>query len=167
MKKRLSLVLLIYCCLSSFSQKPQFDDSLDIDPLYENFSNKQLDTTYGFNLVDGEVIWQNIFSTDKSAKEISEYFTRVRKFDIVENDSATIYGKVERQNINYEKLGFKRMSVAMFVNCPTSYKIIIDIKNERYRVTISEVVFAATMGLTAISPNSNSLITLAELCYNH
>lgn len=165
MKNLPTFIILITCCLSSFAQNRQSDNMLD--PIYATQA-LETDTTYSFKIVDGEVIWQYVFETDKTASEITNYFQKAMVFNISNVDSTALYGNVERQNINYEKLGFRRMNVALYINNPISYSVVVNIKDKRYRVTIFKVVFASNtnISLYGVSTNSNTQYTLTEMSYN-
>lgn len=116
------------------------------------------------------MIWQYVYDTDKSESDIVNYFKDSRLFDITNISDNRIYGTVDNKPIEYRKYGFSSMSTPMYIsgsNC--SYNVSIDIKEKRYRVTVSQIMFQSTTDYNSkyISTNSNSKTSLNVYAYNY
>lgn len=155
MKKLLLVILSVFCLTMTFAQ--------------DEIISAITDDNYNFKIVDGDVIWQFVYETDKSQNEIIEYFKRSNTFKVVSADSTNVKGYVDRKSLDFQKCGYSRMELAIYINNPISYTVNISVKDNRYRVTIHNVVFASTtnMSFGGVSTNSNSQYTLTEMSYNH
>lgn len=152
-------------CIASFAQ---WDDDV-----YKSRKERTKDTVfdefYNFKILNESVVWQFVYQVDKTEKGIIKYFKDSKLFRVDDMDSVSINGSVDNKPIEYQKYKFSSMGTPMYIsNSNCSYNISIDVKDGRYRVTISRVMFASTinMSMNGISTNSNQLSSLNEYAYN-
>lgn len=163
--QKLLLIIIVSCLSLATSAQWRDEDLLPHKERPEKSSSEAL----GFKLINGGIIWQYVYETDKSKDEIVKSFKDSKLFQIEDMDSVTINGAVNNKPIEYRKYKFSSGSIPMFIpNSNCSYIVKIDVKDNRYRVTISQVIFNLTINLTMkyISSNSNRLMSLNEIAYN-
>jgi hypothetical protein len=112
--------------------------------LFCNLSNGQLDTLHQFNISENFTVkYQAIFSTKDSLdiKSLYKYIkskSNLSKINIQEN---TISGKITDMRINYEKYGGKYMTTLIILNHDLNADFTLELKANRYRLTIKNMVF--------------------------
>ena len=107
---------------------------------------------FNFKLNDNKIIWQKVFETKE--KDLQNTFrkkviTNIKLENLQEIDNIISFSVVE-DKIDYKKYGGKWGTTAIFVQYPNNYLVVINFKNQKYRVTIktislvSEVQYMAT-----------------------
>lgn len=134
-----------------------------------------LNDTNNFKIQNDKVIWQYVYETELAENDIVDFFKKSRLFEIQEIKDKLILGTVVEKPIDYKRYGFKSMNVPIYIRDGRfDYNLIIEIKNGRYRVTISDIYcidgLNLTMNLgggisTATTPNTKS--PLEEYVYNY
>ena len=97
-----------------------------------------------FYLENGKVYWEHIYDApDKGIDQLKNYFEKesvqsLNKSNIqfIENSLSFV---VNNDVVDYKKYGGTNMGTAIFVNFPMDYVVIIEFKNEKYKVTIKEI----------------------------
>lgn len=149
--KKLFTILLILVPFICPAQEAEFDDM------------------YNFKMVNNGTVWQYVYKTDKPDSEILKYFVDAKLFQIDCFDSTKITGIVIEKPLEYQKYKFTSMGTPIFIsNSNCSYNIDIEVKDSRYRVTISQVMFALTfnMKLSYLSTNDNQKVSLDLYSYD-
>lgn len=146
MNKRLLLLLaFISLSLTSSAQEPKSDDN------------------YNFKIQNGSVVWQYVYNTNKTAKDVVSYFSQFGIFDINQANDTTIIGKVRDRPIDAKSYGFSTGLTPMYlIVCKYSCNVLINIKDKRYRVTLTNVSF----DYFSVVVSSTVTTTLDEVAYN-
>jgi hypothetical protein len=112
-----------------------------------------------FNLFEQKVYWEHIYNVPgKNTEELTKYFQKEvlqsltnSNLQIIDNSlSFTVNNDV----VDYKKYGGTSMGTAMFVSYPMNYVVIVDFKDEKYKITIKEITITEniiTLGGTMIS----------------
>ncbi len=104
-----------------------------------SFASAQEKDAYYFSTKDGDVIWQKVYPTSLSTKEVFDAIkTSGNLFDITETDQVLTGNLVERV-AEYSSLGYKRGNVPIFVNHLLGGFVKVEMRDGRYRVTISKM----------------------------
>jgi len=103
---------------------------------------KQLDTD--FFLENGKVYWQHVYDVPgKNSDELIKYFQKEVminiKQDNFQNIDNTISFTVNDDKINFKKYGGTTMGSILFIQDYYKYLVVIDFKEEKYRVTVKEI----------------------------
>jgi len=110
---------------------------------FSSFAQIKLPET-NFYLENGKVYWQHIYEVPgKNTDDLIKYFEKEvminikqDNFQIIDN---TISFTINDDKINYKKYGGTSMGVVMFIRDYYKYLVVIDFKEEKYRVTIKEI----------------------------
>ena len=103
------------------------------------FASAQEKDAYYFSTQDGDVIWQKVYPTNLSTKEVFDAIkTSGNLFDITETDQVLTGNLVERV-AEYSSLGYKRGNVPIFVNHLLGGFVKVEMRDGRYRVTVSKM----------------------------
>lgn len=104
-----------------------------------SFASAQEKDAYNFYTKDGDVIWQKVYPTNLSTKEVFDAIkTSGNLFDITETDQVLTGNLVERVT-DYSSLGYKRGNVPIFVNHLLGGFVKVEMRDGRYRVTINKM----------------------------
>ena len=94
---------------------------------------------YNFSTKEGDVIWQKVYSTTLTKDEVFNAIkTSGNLTDITEADQVLSGNLVERV-AEYSSLGYKRGSVPIFVNHLLGGYVKVEMRDGRYRVTVSKM----------------------------
>lgn len=101
-------------------------------------------TTTDFYLSEKKVYWQHIYEVkDKDSIELRNYFEKEillsLKLSDLQSIENTISFKISDDSVDFRKYGGKAMTTAFLSQLPLNYLVIIDFKNQKYRVTIKEI----------------------------
>jgi hypothetical protein len=152
---------------------------------FSGFSQiKQNDTD--FYIENGKVYWQHIYEVPgKNTEELIKYFEKevmtnikLDNFQIIDNTASFT---ITDDKINFRKYGGTAMGSILFIQDYFKYLVVIDFKNEKYRVTIKEIFIdnklyniAQSSGFIEeyITKKKNTLFTTNNLAvtgiiYNH
>jgi hypothetical protein len=93
-----------------------------------------------FTVEDGTLIWQKVFTTELSFKELSKLVKTSGIYSDVEIIDNSIIGKVEDLEPDFKGAGYSEMSTPMyisrnFLDCHG----LIEFKDGRYRVTLKKI----------------------------
>ena len=103
------------------------------------FASAQEKDAYNFSTKDGDVIWQKVYPTNLSTKDVFDAIkTNGGLFDITETDHVMTGNLVERV-AEYSSLGYKRGNVPIFVNHLLGGFAKVEMRDGRYRVTVSKM----------------------------
>lgn len=97
-----------------------------------------------FYLENGKVYWQHVYQTPgKKVDDLMKYFQKevlvnikLDNFQIIDN---TISFTINDDKINFKKYGGTTMGTVMFVQDYYKYLVVIDFKEEKYRITIKDI----------------------------
>lgn len=140
MKKTFLLLLLITTISSAQSLE---------NPNYPNFI-----------LENKTIKWQKVFDTNLSKNELGNLFIK----NIVSNFQTENLQEFEDRilfNVKQDKIDFKSMggswgSTALFVQYPIDYFVMVDIKENKYRITIKNII--VDMSSAGFGNTANELI---------
>ena len=98
-------------------------------------------------LENSQVIFERVFNLDslKSSdieKLLISNVSKVKDFRDFRKDGGIITGKIENAMIDIQKCGFKRMTAPVFLNGSFFCNVSIVWKDEKYKVTISNILFS-------------------------
>lgn len=83
-----------------------------------------------FKVEEGAIVWQKVFEGEPTPHMLT---------DAVVNDNV-ITGKLSRHSINFKAQGISAMNAPFIVQDLVNANVIIDKKDGRYRVTLSQLV---------------------------
>lgn len=110
------------------------------------FSYSQ-DSFLNFKVInDNRIIWQYVYNTELSSKDIIDYFKIFGNMSMVENTEKRLIGYSSGENIDFSKYKGVKVDNTIFDN-NLSYKIIIELKEKKYRVTILDISFSKDGGM--------------------
>ena len=116
MKRILSLCLFALFCTLGYAQDP-----------------------YNFSTKDGDVIWQKVYPTTLDTRAVFNAIkTSGNLSDITETDQVLTGNLIER-TAEYSSLGYSRGSVPIFVNHLLGGFVKVEMREGRYRVTVSKM----------------------------
>jgi hypothetical protein len=100
--------------------------------------------TTEFYLENNKVYWQHIYEVpNKNTEELIKYFQKevmnnikLDNFQLLDN---TISFEINDDKINFKKYGGTTMGTVMFIMDYYKYLVVIDFKDEKYRVTIKDI----------------------------
>ena len=105
------------------------------------------DRFLNFKIVnETNIIWQNIYDTDLSKNEIVDYFKLFGNIKIVEETNDRIIGYSYGGKIDFNKYKGSKIGNTIFDN-DLFYKVIIDLKDKKYRFTTLDILFSKDGGM--------------------
>ena len=120
-----------------------------------NFTQKNFSIDYA-----GELMWEHIYETDMTSTELHKsLYISPRLTDIVKVDESLYIAKLVRSKVEYEKLGFRRMQVPLYIcnNDIGSAVVVIQYKEGRYKVTIKNIRLATNTSLDYGTLSANAI----------
>ena len=110
---------------------------------FSGYSQTKLPNT-DFYLENGKVFWQHVYEVPgKNIENLIKYFEKEVIINIKQDNFQTIDNTisftVNDDKINYKKYGGTSMGVVMFIRDYFKYLVIIDFKDEKYRVTVKDI----------------------------
>lgn len=169
MKKILSILLL--SPLLSMAQ---------VDIKTVKLSDGIQDSVLGQSIVlkDHAVIFQKVYSSNLTKEDLTTklkaFLPSVKNFQLTDSPNQNtnqFSGRLTNFIVNYRKFGGTAMGTPSLLNDPLNANVIIQVKDNKYRVIISEIVFKsviAGVGATdqpfddVISKNKRSKIRISE-----
>jgi hypothetical protein len=118
-----------------------------------------------FYLDNGKVYWEHIYEVeDKNTEDLIQYFEKEvltnfkqNNFQIIDN---TISFEINDDTVNYKKYGGTTMGTVLFATMYMNYLVVIDFKDQKYRVKIKEIVLDnKSFGLGHSSGNFEEYMT--------
>lgn len=111
---------------------------------------------YNFNLKDGNVYWQTVY-TDIDSAAVVEYFNN----SMFESKNDNTY-QCTLTLKNYSDKGY--MNRAFILNDESTIYFTVQIKNDRYRVTVTDIIWRSVTTVYGVSSASTS--DLKSYAYN-
>ena len=94
---------------------------------------------------EGKAYWQKVYETAISHEDLLNIIVNDGNFVDI-NDGDVITFRMNRAEIDVTKYGFTRMSVPMYVvNYDVSCFVTIQLKDDRYRVTVDNITLVRNM----------------------
>lgn len=126
---------------------------------------------FGFRPVGNDLCWQYVYETPLNANEIIDYFQVSGIFEHAQCNKNQIWGTSKRKPLNRKAAGVSGVTMGKdwaLLNYPISYTIRIDVKDKKYRVTLSNIVAHPDISLSygGVSTNDNMQISACEILYN-
>jgi hypothetical protein len=101
-----------------------------------------------FILRENTILFQKVYDStlgkDDLVKSLKGFLPAVKSFQLTESPNQNEYqfsGKLNDYLINYRKYGGSLMGTSVLLNEPLNANVIIQVKDYKYRVLISDVVF--------------------------
>lgn len=100
-----------------------------------------------FSLQDGVVTFSKVYTSDKPNDELMAdlelFLNNLGGFDIKRNGitSDQINGTLKESTVNYRKYGGSFMMTNIVLNSPFDANVIIQAKDNRYRVIVTNIIF--------------------------
>lgn len=148
MKKQLYLLLLIFAPVIIYGQVGKMNILLS-----ENVQDSLLGTS--IVLKNSEIIFQKTYDVDLLKSELIEklknHLPTIKNFQLTESPNQTndqFSGKFADYIVNYRKYGGSLMNTLIALNYPLTANVIVQVKDYKYRVTVSNLLFknVQTMG---------------------
>lgn len=97
-----------------------------------------------FYLENGKVYWQHVYDVPgKKIDELIKYFEKEVminfKQDNFQNIENTISFTINDDRVNFRKYGGTAMGTILFIQDYYKYLVVIDFKEEKFRVTVKEI----------------------------
>ena len=117
MKRTISLISLLLVCLCAHAQDC-------------------------FSVQDGHVIWQEVYQSDMDSLAVAAALITNGKVSNFVGIPGGLTCKIDPHYVDYEGAGFLRRQVAtLLLGCPMEARAVIEFREGRYRVTVSEITF--------------------------
>ena len=99
-----------------------------------------------FYNLDKSVYWQHVFEAPNTTKEdlllfTNQLFSGSRLHSNLIAAENNISFTTEGELVNYKKYGGREMTTPIILRGEMSYRVIIDIQDSKYRVTLKEIYF--------------------------
>ena len=136
MKKILLIVIIVFTTFQSQAQKSKEKNDTLLKSC--NFIEKS-----PYN-----IIWQKTYEVDMTASEITKNIKDVMFFsEIVTETDNSIVGKFENIEPMWKESGFKFSAYGAFFATKVSLsgKLIVEVKDNRYRVTITDITIVSSI----------------------
>jgi len=109
-----------------------------------------------FNLFEQKVYWEHIYNIPgKNVDELINYFQKEVAQSLSKNNlqiiDNTLSFTVNNDFVDFKKYGGSIFGTATFLRFPMNYIVIVDFKNEKYKIMIKEI------NITDISNRSNDV----------
>ena len=98
------------------------------------------DTFLNFKIFNDRIIWQKVYETSFSTQEVIDYFKIFGNISIAEQTESRIIGSSSGNKIDFNKYKGNKIGNTIFDD-DLAYKVIIDLKDKKYRVTILDIQF--------------------------
>jgi len=119
-----------------------------------------------FSLKNGEVIYQKVFASNLDRKELNSRINTLlgtnKYFRFEMGNENEVVGRLSRYYIDTEKYGFTLFKTPAVVTSAINARVVIQVKDSRYRVTLSDITFREAKSATNPDPQDvmlESLIT--------
>ncbi|WP_379086074.1 hypothetical protein [Pedobacter sp. UC225_65] len=140
MKTRLTLLAMLFslCCFA------QDQKTANAPPIFK-------DSIAGtsFFLKDRDIVYQKVFASNLKKEELLEkmnsLLSTIRNFRFNQNTipaEAEIYGRLFFHSFDHEKYDYNMFNNSGYISEPLSAVVAIQVKDNKYRLTISEMSFS-------------------------
>lgn len=105
------------------------------------FSQKAVDSLYNFKITEGSLIWQKVFEspTKDSKNDFKTLVLNKIKSTNLKETPENISFSIEKETINFVKYGGSGMFTAFFLQDINNYFVSCDFKDNKYRITVSNI----------------------------
>ncbi|MDP9961268.1 hypothetical protein [Chryseobacterium lathyri] len=111
-----------------------------------------------FSLDNSQVQWQKVYETTLTQEEIISLAKDSGKFSVQNGNNENFSGSISELMADYKGAGYSGMSTTFYVqNSTISGKIKIDLKEDRYRVTVSNIVLTELYNIGFGSGNNKKV----------
>jgi len=132
-------------------------------------SQKLVDSIFTFKAVDNELVWQKIFTSEIDDLQNvfkKEVVTNMQLENLQEIDN-TISFNVKGEKIDFKKYGGTWGNTAVFIQYPQNFLVVIDFKDDRYRVTVKSIkVDFTTSGINSINDFEDYILKKGKIKNN-
>lgn len=106
--------------------------------------------TYNFRVHDGALVWQKVYvSGGRDAKALKSWAVKHNLTRVQVIDDSTLVCKLPGTRIPYKSYGFTAGNTSiLIINAALSARIIIQVKDDRYRVTADHLYFDSGAPMT-------------------
>lgn len=104
------------------------------------------DKFLNFKIFNDRIIWQKSYETSFSTQEVIDYFKIFGNISIAEQTESRIIGSSSGNKIDFNKYKGSKIGNTIFDD-DLAYKVIIDLKDKKYRVTILDIQFTKGGGI--------------------
>lgn len=103
-----------------------------------------------FNLFEQKVYWEHIYNVPgKNIEELIKYFQKDVLQSLSNNNLQIIDNSlsfsVNNDVVDYKKYGGTTMGTAIFVSYPMNYIVVVDFKDEKYKVVVKEITITGNI----------------------
>lgn len=118
--------------------------------------NAQIKTLHNFNLTeDLTVNYQHIFNIkDVTAEDFKIFLSKKNNLKNITTSNNTITGQITDLKINHKKYQADGPAAAIFLRDHLSANFIIEIKDNKYRITLTNIVFTDRESLNAYNTDN-------------
>lgn len=116
-----------------------------------------------FIIKDNNLIWQKVYESETGIQEVFSNIKSSGYVSSVEIANNEIYGDIKDLKLLYKEAGLKWGNTAVYVSGMNAYASFrIELKEGRYRVTVSSIKMASQKSIGAFQ-NNNSFTSLSDL----
>lgn len=96
--------------------------------------------TDNFQIENGKVIWQKVYETDLTKKQLIEQIKSSGQFENISQDGENLTAEIKKLSLDYKGFGASEMATPMYVarNYVNAFAL-IEFKEHRYRVTLKNI----------------------------
>ena len=139
-KKRVSLFKIKRWIMRRMKKAPTIIVLLFSPLLFSQNSELKL---FDFILENQELIWQHVYESDLKKEELSNLYINNVLSSMSKNNlnqfKDRITFEIEGDKVNIKKYGGSWGSTAIFAQYPQNYLAVIDLKDNKYRVTVKNI----------------------------
>jgi len=142
MKKSISILLLFLVCLSVEAQKKNNKITDDVYATKEEkpSAEGQSQVTNNFLIEENKVIWQKVFETPLSFRDVVEKVKESGAMTSMEEGDTKIIGDLKPLPADFKGAGYTMMNTAIIVTSSDLLGyVLVEYKDNRYRVTIKNI----------------------------
>lgn len=150
MKTYLLFISLVFVYFNSVAQKQEIEDTIYTEPSkIENTTLENFTEFHNFNIEDYSVKYKKVFDLPETSENeiinnLNNYLPTFSNITDLQFNGNVFTGKIERLFINYKKFGAKWAKTWLALNHPMYGNLTIQVKDNKYRVIISEMEFFTT-----------------------
>lgn len=125
-----------------------------------NFINQTPEIKHNFSLTNTSTLSYNyifINKTDVNIEVITKHLKTLSNITKVELINNTITGNITNMRVNYENYGGKYMNTLILLNQNLNANFTIEVKENRYKLTITNILFTDNESLFAHQSTNTSV----------
>lgn len=99
--------------------------------------------TDNFQIENGLVLWQKVYETDLTKEQLIKQIKSSGQFENISENEESLSAEINQLSMDFKGYGISKISTPMYVS--QSYVkafVLIEFKDERYRVTLKNIKFA-------------------------